>query len=271
MRPVRGITTHPLSRFGLGLLASAVAAATNAQVEEPSNDIEQVEVIGKLSEYSATKFNAPIIETARSISIETASQFIDKGAINLSQTTTYMAGVTGETYGFATRGDWIRIRGLEVPRYRDSIQEVFGSYNNSRADIYTLEQVEVLKGPASVLYGQGSPGGIVNYVSKTPKPEAAHQIALEWGNYQRRQLAVDSTGAIGDSSFNYRLVALYRDSDTQVDYVDERVRIVMPSISYAPSGATEVTLIGMKQSSDSDTGSQFVPYVGTAVPLADGS
>ena len=58
------------------------------------------------------------------------------------------------------------MRGLRVPEYRDSLQALFGSYNNTRPDIYTLEQVEILKGPASVLYGQGSPGGIVNVVGR---------------------------------------------------------------------------------------------------------
>ena len=60
-----------------------------------------------------------------------------------------------------------------------------------------MEQVEILKGPASVLYGKGSPGGLVNTVSKTPKAEAAHQIVVEAGNFDRKQIAIDSTGTIG--------------------------------------------------------------------------
>jgi len=62
------------------------------------------------------------MDVARSVSIEDLSQIIDKGALNLDDTFTYSAGVTGQTYGFATRGDWIKVRGLSVPQYQDSLQ-----------------------------------------------------------------------------------------------------------------------------------------------------
>jgi len=268
--------TSKRANFGLALagfcLTALASSITQAQSESPSNSLEEVVVIGELTHFSATKFNTPIVETARSISIETAAQFINKGALNLSQTTSYMSGVTAETYGFSTRGDWIRSRGLEIPRYRDSIQELFGSYNAARADVYTLEQVELLKGPASVLYGQGSPGGLINAVSKTPKATPHHEIVTEAGTFDRRQLSFDSTGPIADSeSWRYRVVGVYRDTGTQVDNVDEKTQLLMPSISYSPSDNTEFTIIGLFQDTESDTGAQFIPLDGTLVPLADGS
>lgn len=258
-----------LAGFCLTALASSIALA---QSENPSESLEEVVVIGELTHFSATKFRTPIVETSRSISIETAAQFINKGALNLSQTTSYMSGVSAETFGFSTRGDWIRSRGLNIPRYRDSIQELFGSYNAARADVYTLEQVELLKGPASVLYGQGSPGGLVNAVSKTPKASPHSEIVTEAGTFDRRQLSVDSTGPIADSdSWRYRVVGVYRDSGSQVDHVDEKTQLLMPSISYSPSDDTEFTVIGLFQDTESDTGAQFIPLEGTLVPLADGS
>ncbi|GAA6151055.1 TonB-dependent siderophore receptor [Pseudoteredinibacter isoporae] len=255
----------------LSVLTAAVAQASLAE-EANSDEIETVEVVGTLRDFSALKHSTPILELARSVSIETADQFIEKGALNLSQTVSYLAGVTAETYGFATRGDWIRSRGLEIPRYRDSIQELFGSYNASRADIYTIEQVEVLKGPASVLYGQGSPGGLVNYVSKTPRDEQAGEVVTEIGNFDRRQIAVDVTGPLSeDGKWLYRLVGKYRDSDTQVDHVSDETKVFMPSITYRPSDDTSMTLIGMYNDTDSDSASQFIPIVGTLEPLPDGS
>lgn len=254
-------------------LALAVSALSCCAAYADDNDtsIETVTVIAKQSRFSATKSDTPITEAARSISVETAAMMADKGALNLSQAATYMAGVTGETYGFATRGDWVRSRGLDIPRYRDSIQELFGSYNSTRAEVFTMEQVEVLKGPASVLYGQGSPGGLVNYVSKTPQAEAAGHLAVEFGNYERKQVEADFTGALTDSGeWLYRVVALARDSDTQVEYVDDNTRVLMPSLTYAPASGASYTLIGMMQDTDSDTASQFIPIVGTLEPLANG-
>ena len=61
----------------------------------------------------------------------------------------------------------------------------------------TIEQVEILKGPASVLFGQGSPGGIVDVVSKTPRAGTASEIEFEYGNFDRIQVAADLSGSTG--------------------------------------------------------------------------
>lgn len=235
------------------------------------DEVERIEVYGKLSHYSATKSDTPIMETSRSVSIEDLEQLTIKGALHLDDALTYSAGVAGQTYGFATRGDWVKVRGLTVPQYQDSLQSLFGHYNNTRPDIYTLEQVEILKGPASVLYGKGSPGGLVNVVSKTPKTESAHEIVLELGNFDRKQLAIDSTGAIdSEENWLYRFVSVYRDTDTQVDFVDDKTVVLAPSITWMPSPDTELTLLVNYTDTDSDTGAQFLPLHGTLLPAANG-
>ncbi|MEM1113722.1 MAG: TonB-dependent siderophore receptor [Pseudomonadota bacterium] len=257
------------SLLGMALLglATAVAAQENAQAPE----MEEVLVTGQLSRFSALKSDTPIMEAARSISIETEQQIIDKGALTLDDTFTYSAGVIGETFGFATRVDSIRVRGLDAPQYQDSLQSLFGNFNNTRPHIYTLEQVEILKGPVSVLYGQGSPGGIVNVVSKRPREEAAHEIVLEAGNFDHTQLALDSTAAIdGDGRWLYRFVGVYRDSGTQVDEVDYDQNVLAPSLSFRPTELTDITLLLNWTETDSDTAAQFLPIAGTLLPGPDG-
>lgn len=270
-----------------GRLAAAVSialAATAAQAQstgevvsemagEQAGDeqIEEVLVSGTMSRYSALKSDTPIMETARSVSIKTAEQFIDRGALVLDDTFTYSAGVTGEVYGYATRGDWVSVRGLEVPQYQDSLQSLFGNYNNTRPHIYTLEQVEILKGPASVLYGKGSPGGIVNVVSKRPREEAAHEIVMEYGSFDYQQLAFDSTGRLDDAGqWLYRIVGVYRDADTQVDYVEDDQIVLAPSLTYRPSDATNITLLLNYAEGDSDTAAQFLPIYGTLYDAPNG-
>lgn len=264
-------------RFRAGLLSLtsllALGAAANAQEsgatkEDEVSKQDTIVVTGQVGSFGATKSDTPITETARSLSVEPSELFIDKGALNLSQTVTYSAGVTGETYGFATRGDAVSSRGLSIPRYRDSIQELFGSYNTTRVDPFTVEQVEVLKGPASVLYGQGSPGGLLNVVSKRPRDGFGGSLVGEDGNFDRYQVAGDITGPVegSDGKLLYRLVALYRDTGSQVDYVDETTQVLMPSITFAPSDDTQFTLIGLYQDTDSDTGAQFIPVEGTLFP-----
>lgn len=253
--------------------ATTIAAAQDSGASPETASRQETVVVTGITSFGATKSDTPIVETARSLSVETAEMFIDKGALSLSQVLTYVSGVTAEPYGFSTRGDFPQSRGLELPRYRDSIQELFGSYNSTRADTYTIEQVEVLKGPASVLYGQGSPGGIVNYVSKTPRETFGGELQAEIGNFDRYQVAGDVTGPVAgtDGKLLFRMVGLYRDTGTQVDQVDETTTVLMPSLSWLPTPDTRFTLVGLVQDTESDAAAQFIPVEGTLFPLNDGS
>ena len=243
-----------------------------ADTEQSEHKVmEEVYTTGKLTRYSATKSNTPIMATTRSVSIESQQQIIDKGALTLDQTYTYSAGVIGETYGFATRGDWVKVRGLDVPQYQDSLQSLFGNYNNTRPDIYTLEQVEILKGPASVLYGKGSPGGLINVVSKRPQAESQHEVVFEGGTFNHQQIAIDSTGPLSDDGqWLYRVIGVYRDSETQVDFVDDTTRVMAPSLTWQPNDATSATLLINYTETESDTATQFLPVAGTLLPAANG-
>lgn len=254
----------------LFLLMLALSGPVAAQDDE-GDPIEEIVVEGRLTRYSATKSDTPIMETARSVSIENHQQILDRGALNLADTYLYKSGVIGEAYGFDTRGDWVKVRGLDVPEYRDSLQGLFSYYNSTRPDIYTVEQVEILKGPASVLYGQGSPGGLVNVVSKLPDEQAQSEVALEYGNFDRMQFAADLTGALDSNGrFLYRLIGVYRESDSQVDYVAEDAVVFAPSLTWRPTDATNLTLLLNVQQTDSDTGAQFLPIAGTLLPGPNG-
>jgi iron complex outermembrane receptor protein len=253
------------------LVAGGTTTAAAQDDTETQPAIDEIVVEARLTRFSATKSATPIMEMARSVSIETRQQILDRGALNLADAYLYKSGVYGETFGFATRGDWVKVRGLSVPEYRDSLQALFGNYNNTRPDIYTVEQVEILKGPASVLYGQGSPGGIVNVVSKLPEADRSSEFALEYGNFDRAQLAADLTGAIdADGRWLYRLIGVWRESDTQVDFVDEDAIVLAPSITFRPSDDTNITLLANYQATDSDTGAQFLPIAGTLEPAPNG-
>ncbi|MEZ5556491.1 TonB-dependent siderophore receptor [Haliea sp.] len=239
-----------------GILSFAAPAALADS--EPA--LETVVVTGKLSTFGATKSNIPILETARSVAVIPAEEFLERGALTLDDTLNYTAGVVGDTFGFSTRGDFPRVRGLDVPEYLDNIQVLFGNYNNARSDIYTLEQVEVLKGPASVLYGQGSPGGVLNTVSKRAGRDAAErELVLDYGNHDRLQGAADIGVRLSESGdWNGRLVAVYRDSGTQLDVVDDDALVLAPSITYETDRARYSLLLNYTER-EGDTAHQFLP------------
>lgn len=268
-----GFLSVNILRSSIAVLVFSGSATVHGQeiLDDVGSEIEEVWIVGEVSRYSALKSATPIVETSRSITIEDQESIIEKGFARLDEVLTYSAGVSGQTFGFATRGDWSRVRGLKVPQYQDSLQSLFGNYNNARPDIYTLDQVEILKGPASTLYGKGSPGGLINVVSKRPEVESTHEIVASLGNFNYKSLAVDSTGAIDDDeSWLYRGIAKYRDEETQVDFVDDKTLVLAPSLTWRPTDHTNITFLLNYTDTKSDTGAQFLPITGTLIAAPNG-
>lgn len=244
---------------------ASVAQAQEARTDSPENDDNMIIVTGTVSTFGATKSDAPIAETPRSVSVINSDEFEDRGALTLSNALNYTAGVTSNAFGLSTRGDFASIRGLDAPEYQDNLQVQFGFFNNARADIYTLEQVEVLKGPASVLYGQAAPGGIVSTVSKIAgRDYLDKEIVLTAGNFDRYQVSLDlGFDLSGDGTVTGRFVAVVRDSGTEVDFVNDDAIVIAPSVTF-DNGRTSATVLLNYTERKSDTDSQFLPLYVTA-------
>jgi iron complex outermembrane receptor protein len=260
-------------RFRPALLAGAIATVSGAAVAEtaPSDaapgPIEEIRVTGQLSGFGATRSATPILETARSVAVIDEDEFRSRGALSLDDTLNYTAGVVGDTFGFSTRGDFPRVRGFDSAEYRDGQQVLFGFYNNTRSDVYMLEQVEVLKGPASVLFGKGTPGGIVNAISKVARPGVDDEVVVDAGTHDRYQVSADVGAEIG-SNWHARLVGVYRDAETQVDEVTDDALILMPSVSWV-TDRTRLTAMVELSDRDSDTAHQFLPINATGCASGD--
>ena len=239
-------------------IACQSSVAKTVEIDAPL--FNPLTVTGKVSTFGATKSDVPIVETARSVSVITSEQFTERGALTLDDTLGYTAGAVSDTFGFSTRGDFPRIRGLSVPEYLDNIQVLFGFYNTTRSEVYMLDQVEVLKGPASVLYGAGSPGGIVNAISKQAgRNHLGKELLISGGNNSRREIATDlGFDLSGNGNLTARLVALIRKSDTQVDFVEDDSMSLAPSITFE-NDTTRLTALFNYSKRDSDTAQQFVP------------
>ncbi|WP_028772469.1 TonB-dependent siderophore receptor [Shewanella waksmanii] len=265
-----------------GLLLAMSLTAQPSWAEEPTttaaadeSEMEIITISGKgLISYvsaSAAKTDMPIIETPSSISVLTEKRITDLGAENVQDAIGYVAGVYNGPYGVDTRGDWAQIRGVSPLQYQDGLQMMFGNYNNVRTNPYMLQQIEILKGPSSVLYGQGSTGGIINLVTKRPEAEQKGEIWAQVGNYDRKQLAADVTGAIDeDETWLYRLTGLYRDSDTQTDHVEDNSYFVAPALTWFATDSTKITLLANLQKNESGSSTQFFPHVGTILPAPNG-
>ncbi len=271
LKPILAATSATLALIlSTPALAQTVDPEAGAETGDPVGGAEDptIVVTGSLTDFGATKSDTPIVETARSISIETEQDFEEKGAQSLDDALTYSAGVTAEPFGFSTRGDFAQVRGLDAPEYRDNLQYLFGFYNTTRQDIYTLEQVEVLKGPASVLYGAGSPGGIINVVTKRPHGVTEGEVRFDYGSFDRKQIATDINIAIpgAEDKAQFRFVGILRDADTQIDEVNDDKLVIAPALTLRPARGTEFTILANYSDQDSDTAHQFLPVTGTLLP-----
>ncbi|MBB1302249.1 TonB-dependent siderophore receptor [Pseudoalteromonas sp. SR44-8] len=272
-----GINT-PLSILSLTLLSllnpSNAVAEQHAVSED--HDLEVITVKsqrGLISYMSASgaKSDVPIIETPLSVSVLTQERIEDLGALTIQDAIGYVSGLYNGPYGVDTRGDWSVIRGVSPVQYLDGLKSLYGSYNNVRTNPYGLSQIEILKGPSSVLYGQGSIGGIVNLVSKKPEAETSGQLWGQVGNYSRKQVAGDITGALNDdASLQGRVIGLWRESDTQTDYVPDNSIVFSPSLTWYATDDTKITLLTNWQKNESGTSTSFLPHSGTILENENG-
>ena len=212
---------------------------------------------------TATKTDTPLSETPQAITVIPREQIVDQGAQNIQDTMNYAAGVRPNAYGVDNRADYVRVRGVEPVQYLDGLRQYF-SFNNPRTEVYAMERVEVLRGPSSMLYGQGSTGGIVNLVSKRPLEETQREIGVVLGNHNRREIQADLTGpASEDGQWLYRVIAVGRDSDTQVQYAPDDRLMLAPSLTWRPSAATSLTLQATWQKDRAGTTQSFLPWSGS--------
>lgn len=241
---------------------------TEDRIENPRGPVRGYRAETALS---ATKTATPIADTPQAISVVTEDQMRDQGVSSIQEALRYSAGVGAEQYGLDSRGDWQSIRGGDPVIFLDGMQKGFGFYNRPRTEPYTLERIEIVRGPSSVLYGQGNVGGLINLASKRPLQTQQTEVRLEAGSNNLKQAAIDSTGPLNkDGTLLYRFVALGRDSDTQVKMVEDNRVVLAPSLTWQPNADTKWTLLGLHQEDRTGSTTQFLPHAGTIKPAPNG-
>jgi iron complex outermembrane receptor protein len=253
------------------LMSSAHAA--DAPVTD-AKDLDAVQVLAPIARSSgtATKTDTPIREIPQSVSVITSRQMSDRGITGIEQAVWYTAGAQGGGYGFDTRSDWLLVRGFAPARYLDGLALAEGTGTGiTRIEPYGLEQVEVLKGPASVNYGAMPPGGMLNYVSKRPTEDTLREIEATVGSDDLRQLAFDFGGKLNDSgTLLYRLTGLARNSDSPIDYIHDDRYYFAPALTWKPDDANQLTVLARYQKADTKAGAGFLPVEGTLRPNPNG-
>ncbi|MFA7943362.1 TonB-dependent siderophore receptor [Pseudomonas brenneri] len=204
-------------------------------------------VHGYVAEQSGlgTKTDTSILEIPQSVSVVTREQMDTQQIKTTSQALRYTTGANSEKYGaFGDQLDFTKIRGVEADYYLDGLRLISnpGSWS-PQVDPYTLERVEVLRGPSSYLYGQSTGGGIVNQVTRKPQEVESHEVTTQFGSFDRTFLGVDSTGPIdSDRTLLYRFTATGLKANDQVEDVRHKRLYLAPSLTWQPTEQTSWTV-----------------------------
>jgi iron complex outermembrane recepter protein len=196
---------------------------------------------------TATRTDTPIRDIPQSIQVVPQQVLEDRKVRTLSESVETVSGVvSGISFESAISGSRI-IRGFGQS-FTDGGSTFFR--NGSRdldirglSPIGTIEQVEVLKGPASVLFGAVEPGGIINTITKQPLSDPYYKLEFEAGNYGYYQPIVDLSGPLNsDKSVRYRFIAGYQGTGTEQPFVDRGLTTIAPTIAINLGDRTKLNL-----------------------------
>ncbi|SJL84608.1 TonB-dependent siderophore receptor [Vibrio palustris] len=244
------MTTHtcfkpsPLAVTLLTVLSLPTWAAQD--VTQANENIETVTVMSDAYRHTATKSALEPQETPQGITVISDEQLAMRGVQSLNQALRYAPGVVSEQKGASvTMYDTFAIRGFSNDQsyYDGLVLPYLTGWNlQPQIDPVAIQQVEVFKGPTSVLYGAMPPGGMVNMIAKSPQTKRATKVDVSTGSRHLREASIDSTGQVADSDFSYRFIALARKQDSQVDNAEEERYVLAPSLNWQLSDDTLINL-----------------------------
>ncbi|MBS9759365.1 TonB-dependent receptor [Pseudomonas mosselii] len=211
--------------FSAGLASAATTTLPETSVTADSTREEDNPRVKDVT--TATRTSTPARYVPQAIDSVKTRNVLDYGSSNLGKA---LEGIPNVSSGADTRFDSLRIRGFDASNdfYLDGIRDD----SQYTRDLHNIERVEVLKGPAAVLYGRGSQGGIVNRVSKAPEHGRRSTIEAQGGSQDLRSLYADLSADPSDT-LSLRLNLGNEDKNSFRDGIDGNHRqLFAPSMSW---------------------------------------
>ncbi len=189
---------------------------------------------------TATKTDTPLRDIPQSIQVIPEQVLKDQQVRRLNDAVQNVSGVQQDDT-FGGQIDRINIRGFQTDVF---LQDGIRQSQFSNRETNNLERIEVLKGPASVLYGSLEPGGVVNLVTKKPLAEPFYEVDLSVGSYAFIRPSIDLSGPLNsDKTILYRFNALYEYNNGFRDFQTDTNRVfTAPTLSWKISDKTDLTL-----------------------------
>lgn len=193
---------------------------------------------------SVTKTMTPIEDLPMSVQMVDEELFHAQQVTDLRDVVRNVSGVTATgTYN----GGYVyyNSRGFDMNNWSNFRRNGMFVWNMGHHYADNIERVEVLKGPASVLYGDVAPGGVMNFVTKKPLPYTYRRAELRLGQYGLVRPTVDLSGPVtGDGSLLYRFNGMAETSGSFRDEVEGDAFLLAPSLTWAPTSRFRWTVEG---------------------------
>lgn len=242
-------------------------------VLQSGNETATGPVKGYVAKQSTTgsKTDTPLNEIPQAVSVVGREEMSDRGVVNkIDEALRYTPGVDAAPFGSDPDTDWIYIRGFDASQtglYLDGMQLYGYGFGAFQIDPFMLERVEVLKGPASVLYGGGNAGGIVNEVRKRPTDDPYYYTEIGINTDGNAFTGFDVSDKLDESGvYSYRLTGKIAGGEGYSDYQNDLRGFIMPQLTISPDESTKLNIWAMASGLDQrHTGNGFFPYVGTVV------
>ena len=218
-------------------------------LQERSDALPTVDVMGRREQsyknsisFVGTKTATALKDVPQSINYVTKELILDQGAITVNDVVRNMSGVN--PYSFYND---FSIRGFRATGNRNSGNLVNGMRTQTslwrQSSLANIERVEVIKGPASALFGNAAPGGVINRVTKKPLDVARQSVTLTAGSFGTTRAYTDLTGPLNDKkTLLYRLNLGYENTDGFRDLQGLTSYIVAPSFTYRASEQTQLNI-----------------------------
>lgn len=241
-RSAKGITTGMLLAQAPkeNYPATVIDAEYSGPVEQEDLTVSGRELNGYsvINANTATRTDTPIFDTPVSLQVVPQGVIRDQQAFRLQDVVKNVSGVQQRFSGGGV--DSFIVRGFELgeTKYRNGVR-----IPELNPDFANVQQVEILKGPASTLYGRTEPGGLINLVTKKPSAESSYSIEQRFGSYDFYRTEANATGALTkDESLLYRVDFSYLDSKSFREHGFRDRVFVAPAVTWKPLESTEFNL-----------------------------
>lgn len=196
-----------------------------------------------------TKTDTDLRKVPQAVAVVSREELEDRKVQTLVEAARYTSGVRAGTFGFDPAFDTLFIRGFNVADtgyYRDGLRSLGGTFSVFRHEPNGLDGISILKGPSSVLYGSGAPGGLVDVVSKRPTEAPFREVEAQVGTRSRYHVAFDASGPLGEGeNVLYRLTGLERSADTQYIAARDDRTFIAPALTFRSEDRnTHLTVLG---------------------------